>query len=203
MKFIACWALLLMLVVPLSASSVLPLNFTQLSQGANHIVGGRVIDITSSRDPDTGYIYSRVTVSVADAVPSQLIGRQYSFRMIGGAFEGKRLHIADYPTFEVDQTVVLFLNRQTSTVFGPTLGLYQGVFFVEKDATSAREAVTDHKGLPIVGVRDQTLVRGSRVITGEKTSTAILSGPGQTALRMSAFFDAIRARRNLASAGAR
>ena len=120
----------LLVALPLSASSVVPVDFARLSQLAHRVIGGRITEVTPSRDATNGYIYSNVKVLVSHSNPSEWVGREYTFRMIGGELDGKSLHIADLPRMTVDDTVVLFLNDQPSSVFGPTVGLWQGVFFV-------------------------------------------------------------------------
>jgi len=205
MRAIRCFSLFLLLAGTLAASTVLRVNFAHLSQSAHHVVAGRVTSITADKDPATGYIFSKVTLSVSDAVPSSLVGREYSFRMIGGEMDGKRLYIADFPRFQVDEKVVLFLNSQTANVFGPTIGLWQGVFFVDQDPATGAETVTDHKRRPIIGVRDQQLLRGA---AREKVSSTDLTiGGGATssspanALRTNEFFDQIRVHRASPVAG--
>ena len=94
--------------------------------------------ITPEQDSDNGYIYSTVTLQVSHAIPSNLAGGSYQFRMVGGELNGKRLHIAGLPRFQVGQDVVLFLNSQPAGVFGPTVGLWQGVFFAERDEATGR-----------------------------------------------------------------
>ncbi len=205
MRVIRRFSLFLLLAGTLAASTVLRVNFAYLSQSAHHIVAGRVTSITADKDPATGYIFSKVTLSVSEAVPSSLVGREYSFRMIGGELEGKRLYIADFPRFQAGEKVVLFLNSQTAGVFGPTIGLWQGVFFVEQDVSTGAETVTDYKRRPIIGVRDRRLLLGA---PREKTSSADLtigggatSGSPANSLRTNEFFDQIRVHRALPVAG--
>ena len=120
------------------------------------------------------------------------MGREYTFRMIGGKLDGKSLHIADFPRMTVDDTVVLFLNDQPSSVFGPTVGLWQGVFFVESDGAGS-ETVTDHQHQPILGVRNKQLLRGVRR-TGEKTALAGEDGSPQ-AMGIDEFFEQVQTHR--------
>ncbi len=75
------FSLFLLLAGTLAASTVLPVNFARLSRSAHHVVAGRVTSITADKDPATGYIFSKVTLAVSEAVPSSLVGREYSFRM--------------------------------------------------------------------------------------------------------------------------
>lgn len=187
--------LLLLMAVPLTASTVLKVNFAHLSQTAHHVVAGRITDVTASKDPASGYIYSQVTIAVSQAEPAALVGRQYSFRMIGGELNGKRLHIAGFPQFKVDDKVVLFLNSQPSTVFGPTVGLWQGVFFLKDDPAGGVERVIDHQRRPVLAIQDQNLVRGvARKVDASGTELTV-GGEGPASLKVTEFFEAVRAHR--------
>ena len=152
------FALILFATLTLSASTVLRVDVGQLSQLATNIVGGHITNITPEKNSDNGYIYSKVTLQVSQAIPSCLAGREYQFRMVGGELNGKRLHIAGFPRFQVGQDVVLFLNSRPADVFGPTVGLWQGVFFVERDAATGKQTVTDYQHRPILDVRDYRFV---------------------------------------------
>ena len=91
MKALRYLVLLSALAAPLAATTVVKMNFAQLSRAAHNVVAGRIIDITPGKDPATGYIYSRVTLSVSQAIPATLVGRSYTFNMVGGVMNGKRL----------------------------------------------------------------------------------------------------------------
>ena len=87
----------------------------------------------------------------------------------------------------------------------PKPAAWQGVFFVEEDASTGAETVTDYKRRPIIGVRDRQLLRGA---PREKVSSADLSIGGEAAsgspantLRTSEFFEQIRVHRALPVAG--
>ena len=187
--------LLSALAAPVAASTVVKMNFAQLSRAAHNVVAGQIIDITAEKDPASGYIYSRVTLSVSQAVPAALVGRPYTFNMVGGVMNGKRLHIAGFPRLERDQKVILFLNNQTKTVFGPTTGLWQGVFFVKQDSSSGAEMITDHKGYPIVSIADHRLIRA--LPAAPESKDVVIDGPQPTRLAVTEFFDAVRANREL------
>ena len=152
-------ALAAVLSTPLAASTALRVGFAKLSQLAHHVIAGRIVEITPSRDETTGHIYSDISVLVSHSSPGSLAGYSYSFRMIGGEMDGKRLYIADFPQLELNQKVVLFLNDKTSTVFGPTIGLWQGVFFVNE---GEKAVVTDHLRRPVVGVKQDQLLQGRK-----------------------------------------
>jgi hypothetical protein len=167
-----------------------------LSQRAQSVIGGRITKVVSETDPASGYIYSTVTVAVSDAVPAQYTGREYSFRMVGGEADGRSLHISDFPQLSAEQSVVLFLQSETSTVFGPTVGLWQGVFFVES-GSNGTQVVTDSQRRPVLGIRDRELVRGfSRQSRANVQGVAAEGAP--EGLDVKEFFNQVRLHRGVA-----
>jgi hypothetical protein len=180
---------LLLMCSAASASSVLEVSFDRLSQAARHVVSGDVVSIDPVRG-ENGYIYSDVTLAVRQAVPAQLIGRSYTFRMIGGELDGRRVSVQGMPRFETGQEVVLFLNARPSTVMGPTIGLWQGVFFVERDKQTGERFVVDSTRQPVLKVDGNRLIRGR---TDSTTGVGLtVGGEAGGRLDVDRFFDQVR-----------
>jgi len=177
---------LLLSAHPAAASTVVAMDFVDISRSARHVIGGRITSVVSEQDPLSGYIYSTVAVAVIEAEPAEYAGREYKFRMIGGRAGDKTLAISDFPQLQRDQGIVLFLQGETATVFGPTVGLWQGVFFVERDGSSGQEAITDYQGRRVLGVRNRQLIRGF----GSASAESAPQGMG-----VKEFFDQVRAHR--------
>jgi hypothetical protein len=144
----------------LSGSTVAPLTFNDLSAKAHRITIGRIDRIISQRDANGVRIVSKIdlteTHSVSGAAPAT-----FSFTMDGGTLDGIRQSISGFPSFTAGDRVVLFLAEDTSTPFGPTLGLWQGVFFVQTDANGV-ETVTDHQRRPLAELRGDQVVRAGQ-----------------------------------------
>jgi hypothetical protein len=184
----AAWA------VPSQASTVLAVDFQQLSRMARHVVSGTVTGVKAEEDPN-GYIYSNVTIQVRRAAPAHLQGREYTFRMLGGETSSKRLLIQGMPRFQVGDKVALFLNNKPAEVFGPTVGLWQGVFYVETDPTTGQEVMLNADGQPILSVRENRLVRGQPLPKGGLRARVLAGGDGPAPLSADRFFDEVRVRR--------
>lgn len=192
------FVLALALATPLFANSIHRVDFGQLSSMAARVVAGRIVNIEAAEDPSNGYIYSTVTVAVTQAVPAQLAGREYSFRMVGGELNGRIQYIADYPKLRTGNEVVLFLNSDTSSVFGPTVGLGQGVFFLESTAYDSAQRIMDRFGRPVLGIRESRLIRGVRRAE-DPTGAALGTSKGRPAISVGDFFEQIRLERALSS----
>jgi hypothetical protein len=189
------FAVCLLIAVPLWANTALRVDFGQLSSLADRVVAGRITKISAAEDPRNGYIYSTVTIAVSQAVPQQLAGREYSFRMIGGEHNGRVQYIADYPKLNVGNNVVLFLNADTSSVFGPTVGLGQGVFYLESTTFDSVQRVMDRFGRPVLGIRDQRLIRGVRRADDPAGAALGTTEKGADAMAVSDFFERVRSLR--------
>jgi hypothetical protein len=186
------FAICVLAAAPLCANSTLRVDFGQLSTLSNRVVAGRITKVTAAEDPTNGYIYSTLTIAVSQAVPAQLAGREYSFRMIGGEANGRVQYIADYPKLREGNDVVLFLNTDTSGVFGPTVGLGQGVFYLETTRFDSVQRVMDRFGRPVLGIREQRLIRGVRRADDPAGAALGTAEKGAAAMAVGDFFEQVR-----------
>ena len=184
----------LLCAAPLAASSVREVPFDALSRTATRVVGGEIIGVVSEVD-ENGYIYSNVTLLVENAAPRSLEGRPYTFRSMGGEVDGRRMFIQGMPTFEVGQQVALFLHDSPGTALGPTVGLWQGVFFVSRDKASGKQVMLDSAGRTLLGLEGAKLLRGQKPAQASGGAELTL-GEGSSAMGMDAFFDKVRAYRS-------
>lgn len=183
------------LAATLCASTVLSVDFSRLSRLASQVVGGEVVRMESFRDADNGYIYTDVTMRLQQSVPARVGAAEYTFRMIGGEHESTRVYIADMPRFDVGDDVILFLNRQPQSVLGPTVGLWQGVFYVETDKQTGVKRVVDYQRRPVLDVRSGKLVRGARLESA--SAGAALSEEGSpSGLSPDGFFQQVQSLRS-------
>jgi hypothetical protein len=179
---------------PLAASSVRPVSFDTLSRTAKRVISGKIVKVESDVDAN-GFIYSNVTMIVRNAAPRSLEGRPYTFRTIGGEVDGRRLTVQGMPRFEVGQQVALFLHDSPGTALGPTVGLWQGVFFVERDAATGKEVMVDSSHRALLGFEGAELLRGSKAPQSADRTTGLTLEDGSRAMGVDAFFEKVRAYR--------
>lgn len=170
----------------LDASTVVSLNFDELSRASDTVVAGEVSAITADRDAN-GYIYSTVTIHVAEAVPQALVGTDYVFRMIGGTLEGQSTYIQGMPKFAVGEGLILFLNESTDGAMGPTVGLWQGVFHLDSES-----GVSDSSKQLVVGVQGARLMRAVPTAAVEGAGVAASNASAKKAMNVGSFMDAVR-----------
>ena len=170
----------------LDASTVVQLNFDELSRTSNAVVAGQVTAITADRDAN-GYIYSTVTLHVAEAVPQALVGTDYTFRMIGGTLNGQSTYIEGMPKFAAGDGLILFLNESTDSAMGPTVGLWQGVFHLDWAA-----GVSDSSRQLVVGIDGARLMRAVPQVALDGTGVAASDASVRKAMNAGSFMDAVR-----------
>jgi hypothetical protein len=174
----------------LDASTVVSLNFDELSRASNTVVAGQVTSIAADRDAN-GYIYSTVTIHVAEAVPQTLAGTDYVFRMIGGTLNGQSTYIEGMPKFAVGDGLVLFLNASTDSAMGPTVGLWQGVFHLD-----SAFGVSDSSRQLVLGVEGARLMRAVPTAAVETAGVAAGDISVRRAMNVGNFMDAVREARS-------
>ena len=112
--------------------------------------------------------------------------------MVGGELDGRRVYVQGMPRFEAGEEVVLFLNRQTSTVMGPTVGLWQGVFYVGRDKATGESFILDHNRQPVLGLTERAeILKGPKTPADFSLKSLSLEG-GREPWTADRFFDSVR-----------
>lgn len=149
------------------ATTVLYKNFDNLVDESDHVVGGTIVDTTSTKHQN-GEIYTVVTLGnaflVTDAGTNDT-DRPVKIRFKGGSApifddageqigeEGVRAHGA--PEFTVGKKVVLFVSHNGKAEM-PIHGWKQGFFYIND-----YDEIVDADGNPIVGFDGADIVRGT------------------------------------------
>jgi hypothetical protein len=115
-----------------SALTVLPTSFTEMVNGSQLIVHGRVVDVRSQATGGRRTIESVVTVAVIESFKGNT-AREVMFRMPNGEVGRYRHIVVGAPEFAPGQEVVLFLAGGAPALPMP-FGLSQGVFRVTQGA---------------------------------------------------------------------
>ena len=113
-----------------SATTVLPLSLEQLSERAELIFYGSVLENTVIRDGDKGRIATLTRFQVHELIKGQAADT-HTIKQIGGEIAGGRsLRIHGVPRYEAGESYVIFLPRPSSLGFSSPVGLRQGNFTV-------------------------------------------------------------------------
>ena len=118
---------------PAFATSILPLDLTQIIDQSATAFQGTVVDSRSGRDPQTGLIVTMTTFRVDDVLKGD-VGSTHTIKQIGGesASENVRFKVHGVPTFTVGESYVLFMNGVSPQGFSSPVGLSQGRFAIQQ-----------------------------------------------------------------------
>ncbi|WP_300667591.1 hypothetical protein [Desulfoluna sp.] len=124
----------------LSATTVLPVSLTQLTEKADTIVAGVVQE--SQAYWDEGRIYTDITIETMEFLKHPTPDRPTVIvvRTLGGQVDDMRMEVHGVPRLKVDDEVILFLKKddQAYTIFG----LYYGLCRIETDPLDATQRVS-------------------------------------------------------------
>ena len=112
----------------LSAALLQPLSVEELSQSADVIVHGTVLNKTCLRDPE-GRIYTRVGLQVHEVWKGNVTSNTFTLVHSGGVLGEERVESSAQVEYEVGEEVAAFL-RLNQRGEGVTLGLVQGKFHI-------------------------------------------------------------------------
>ena len=126
-QFLFACVLSLMIAMPASAMSVLPLYLDEIVDDAAIAFQGKSIENHSERDKQTGSIVTYSTFEVQDVLKGE-VGAKHTIKQIGGKLEGETHQTSGVPTFTVGESYVLFLYGVSAAGFSSPVGLDQGKF---------------------------------------------------------------------------
>ncbi len=139
--FLAFLLCMMVSALPAGATSVQPLYLDQIIDSAATVFEGTCISNRSERDARTGLIVTYTTFQVQDPLkgaptPTHTI-KQIGGRLVNddGSVQGRR--VEGVPGFEVGEHYIVFLYGTSSAGFSSPVGLDQGKFSINSDASGA------------------------------------------------------------------
>lgn len=176
MKKPMVWTLLAACVLvawPAGASTFLAMSQEEMVKQADAVVVGKVLQVSSFRDPSGAVILSEATIEVERTVFGEASGAVV-VRTFGGTVDGYTVEAEGFPKFRNGDRVLVYLSDEVggiSQVVGYRLGEYK----VLRDREGEDVAVP-------------TLERGVRLLAADGTPA-----PRPRAMRLEALEDQIRA----------
>ena len=146
-KYLLLVLALCLFTAELQAVLMKSLPIEELSQKADLIVRGTVLDKSCQRD-DSGRIYTKIELQVSEVWKGTLATNSFTIVHGGGTVGDRRVEVSGQVEYEVGEEVVAFL-RLNQRGEGVTIGLAQGKFRVWTDkATGERFAHNLFHGVP-------------------------------------------------------
>jgi hypothetical protein len=155
--FFLCATLLAALAVA-RATSVIPPEFSELSQNSDYVVRGVVksvrneIRLRDGREVPFTLAEIKVVDAIAGTVPPQVV-----LTMLGGTTsDGSELTVEGVPRFVVGDEGIFFV-KNNGTNFYPLCGIMHGLYPIKRDKASGREYVVRANGLPLSATAEVAL----------------------------------------------
>lgn len=112
----------------------------QLAGFASAIVRGHVLATSVGRDPQTGAIYTYVTLAVEESFKGNVAEPTIVIKQLGGVLGDIGYAVADQATFTNGEEVILFLETRPRDRTLYTVALWQGKWTIER-ATDTGELI--------------------------------------------------------------
>jgi hypothetical protein len=115
------------------ATTLAPLSVEQMTDAADLIVRGTVLDVHTDLD-DSGYVFTYATVRVDESIKGYAAaGDVLTVESPGGVYDGAVANTESAARYSRDEEVFLFVTeKRHGTAFG-TVGLYLGKYTVKQN----------------------------------------------------------------------
>ena len=135
----------------LQATTVEPMTFSEVVDGAELVAVGAVTAITETWDAEREMPFTEVTFSVLEALKGE-VGAELTLQFLGGpAPDGPTLAVEGMPEFAVGDRAVVF-STGNGIVACPLVGWWQGLYRLFYDAGQDAFTVADHTGRAVTGI---------------------------------------------------
>jgi len=143
------WCALALTGVSLSAMTVVPPTFHQLTSDAAQVQRIEVTAVEARWDdsPSGRVIHTYVTARVLRNLKGTA-GETVTLRFLGGEVDGQRLRVADMPQLEVGGKYIVFVAGN-GTAFCPLVGVMYGDYPIVKDPGTGVEKVVRYNHTPL------------------------------------------------------
>jgi hypothetical protein len=162
------WCALALAGVSLSAMTVVPPTFHQLTSDAAQIQRIEVTAVEARWDdaPTGRVIHTYVTGRVLRNLKGPA-GATVTLRFLGGEVDGQRLHVADMPQLKAGERYILFV-ADNGKAFCPLVGVMYGDYPIVKDPATGVEKVVRYNHTPL---------RSADAVNTPATGEPVADGP--------------------------
>jgi hypothetical protein len=149
LRLITCFMLALM-ALPVSATTVMQMNFDDVVHKAQLIFEGRVIAV-ESRQTGPRAIHTIITFQVLDVVKGNYEQSTIELSYLGGRVGNREMWVAEMQIPAVGEAGVYFVGNPGETMIHPLVGWSQGHYRIERSSSGAA-GVTTAQGRAVTGV---------------------------------------------------
>lgn len=145
-----CATVLLAVSALAGASTLLRVSVDELTQRAEFVFEGEVVNVQAQRSGARGMISTFVTFNVIDTIKGSASVESIELKFLGGNLEGARLEVNGSRIPELGERGVYFVESLTQDLINPLLGWSQGQYLIQTE--DGVEQVTSVNARPIVSV---------------------------------------------------
>jgi hypothetical protein len=134
------------------ATVMLPLSIEDLAVKSSAVVRGRVLSSEAAWDPQKQRIYTNTVVEVLDPIHAKSeLPRQITIRTLGGEVGKIGMKVSGTEKFTLNEEIVVFVRPDpvVATAF-QVIGMSQGKYHIEREATGGAVAIPSVEGLAFV-----------------------------------------------------
>ncbi|HKI01001.1 MAG TPA: hypothetical protein VKK31_03390 [Thermoanaerobaculia bacterium] len=161
----------------LEATTVLPMDVTELSDQADFVFTGTTLQTEVLLSKDGSFPFTFVTFAVDDVLKGKTKERQITLRFDGGMLGDRGVEVDGMPRFEQGESYLLFV-RGNGSAGCPVLGWWQGQFRYGREPGSNKRILLDSAGAAVEGITQGRFTRGP----AEVSQRATKAGGGMTVL---------------------
>lgn len=156
------------LIGPVGAASVREMQLDEIIDSSAIAFQGTCTGNRTERDPLTNFVVTYTTFEVKDVLKGT-VQSTHTIKQIGGRMPAGELsfRVDGVPTFVIGEDYVVFLAGVSSAGFSSPVGLAQGKFMVQKNATG--KTVTNGRDF-----REMTARMQLTIVPGEEALAASL-----------------------------
>ena len=143
----------------LQATTLLGMDIDQISNQAELIFEGQVIERRALQDSNSGIINTYITFRVLDVIKGSASGDTLELKFAGGEFAGQIVEVSGSVLPALDETGIYFVESTTDDMLNPLLGWTQGHFTIANDGGERRVFSAESK--PVIQVQAMSGVPAS------------------------------------------
>ncbi len=132
-------------IVPASATTVIPVTDDEMVRRASHIIEGVVKRVESKWNADKSQIHTFIDIDLVKQIKGEFAKDQVEIqlRVLGGTVGDITMVIVDAPSFDLNEKVLLFLRPNFDHWLFPVVGFNQGKLRIETDPKTAKEIIPE------------------------------------------------------------
>ena len=139
--FVVVAGLLTAWAQPADSTTLIRRSTADLTVLSEHVVEGVVSAVESRYHAEHNFVYTYVTIDVAESFKGSLLTNQIVLEELGGEANDMKVTVPSNPEFEVGQRAILFLDVKNDTYYR-IHGMAQGKFDVTTHAGTGETIVT-------------------------------------------------------------